>query len=74
MLSSPPLSVVTQPQSARSRWLGMVVLLVTLALAGCAGLPKEVDRPGSVALAAPGDTPLGKLVAARRAAEGARHA
>ena len=74
MLSSPPLSVVTQPQSARSRWLGMVVLLVTLALAGCAGLPKEVDRPVSVALAAPGDTPLGKLVAARRAAEGARHA
>ena len=73
MLSSPPLSV-TPPQSARSRWLGMVVLLVTLALAGCAGLPKEVDRPVSVALAAPGDTPLGKLVAARRAAEGARHA
>jgi len=33
-----------------------------------------VDRPVSVALAAPGDTPLGKLVAARRAAEGARHA
>lgn len=73
MLSSPPLSL-TQPQSARPGWLGMVVLLVTLALAGCAGLPKEVDRPVSVALAAPGDTPLGKLVAARRAAEGARHA
>ena len=73
MLSSPPLSV-TPPQSARPGWLVMVVLLVTLALAGCAGLPKEVDRPVSVALAAPGDTPLGKLVAARRAAEGARHA
>ena len=73
MLSSPPLSV-TQPQSALPGWLGMVLLLVTLALAGCAGLPKEVDRPVSVALAAPGDTPLGKLVAARRAAEGARHA
>ena len=74
MLSSPPLSVVTQPQSALPGWLGMVLLLVTLALAGCAGLPKEVDRPVSVALAAPGDTPLGQLVAARRAAEGARHA
>lgn len=73
MLSSPPLSV-TPPQSARSRWLGMVLLLVAMALAGCAGLPKEVDRPVSVALAAPGDTPLGQLVAARRAAEGARHA
>ena len=73
MLSSPPLSL-TQPQSARPGWLGMVVLLVTLALAGCAGLPKEVDRPVSVALADPGDTPLGQLVAARRAAEGARYA
>lgn len=73
MLSSPPLSL-TPPQSARSRWLGMVLLLVAMALAGCAGLPKEVDRPVSVALAAPGDTPLGQLVAARRAAEGARHA
>ena len=73
MLSSPPWSV-TPPQSTRTGWLCRVVLLATLALAGCAGLPKEVDRPVSVALAAPGDTPLGKLVAARRAAEGARHA
>lgn len=73
MLSSPPLSL-TPPQSTRPGWPRWVVLLVAMALAGCAGLPKEVDRPVSVALAAPGDTPLGQLVAARRAAEGARHA
>lgn len=73
MSTLPPLSS-HQPQRVSPGWLCWVVLLVAMALAGCAGLPKEVDRPVSVALAAPGDTPLGKVVAARRASEGARHA
>ena len=46
MLSSPPLSV-TPPQSARSRWLGMVLLLVTLALWRRSEHSLAVDRIAS---------------------------
>jgi len=73
MLSLPSPSS-TLPQRARPGWLGVVTVVVAMALAGCAGLPKDVDRPVSTAWVTPADTPLGQLVAARRAAEGARHA
>lgn len=73
MLSLPSLSFA-QPQRARPGWLGAAMVVAAMALAGCAGLPKDVDRPVSIALADPGDTPLGQLVAKRRAAEGGRHA
>lgn len=61
-------------QRARPGWLGMVLVVFATALAGCTGLPKDVHRPVSVAWSTPGDTALGRLVTARRAAEGARHA
>lgn len=73
MFSLPPTSP-TLPLRARPGWLDMALVVVAMALAGCAGLPKDVDRPVSAAWSAPGDTPLGQLVAARRVAEGARHA
>ncbi|RQO82057.1 phospholipase D family protein [Acidovorax sp. FJL06] len=50
-----------------------VAVVTTVAVLGCAGLPKDVDRPVSTALQNPGDTALGQLVEARRAAQGARH-
>ena len=49
------------------------VLAASLAITGCTGLPKDVDRPVSRALPTPGDTALGQLVEARRAADGAPH-
>lgn len=61
--------------SAFSRHLrfGAIALLLPLFLAaGCAQLPKDVERPVSSALAAPADTPLGVLVQQRRGAEGTR--
>lgn len=50
-----------------------LALVATVALMGCAGLPKDVERPISTALQNPGDTALGQWVEARRAAQKARH-
>lgn len=50
-----------------------LVLLATVALMGCAGLPKDVERPVSTALQNPSDTTLGQWVEARRMAQKARH-
>jgi len=54
-----------------ARW--SLALLATVALMGCAGLPKDVERPVSTALQNPGDTALGQWVEARRMAQKARH-
>ncbi|MDI3384253.1 phospholipase D family protein [Xenophilus aerolatus] len=56
---------------AAGRWLPTTLrasasLLIALAMSACAELPKNVDRPESVALASPAGTALGDLVAARR--------
>ncbi|MBS0425924.1 MAG: phospholipase D family protein [Proteobacteria bacterium] len=56
---------------ATGRWLPTALrasasLLIALAMTACAELPKNVDRPESVALASPAGTTLGDLVAARR--------
>lgn len=50
-----------------------LALLATVALMGCAGLPKDVERPVSTALQNPSDTPLGQWVEARRMTQKARH-
>ncbi len=53
-----------------ARWL--ILIFTVFWLAGCASLPDDVERPVTQALASPGETPLGHLVQARRAAAGAR--
>ena len=62
----------------RARWTsGLAALLFPAILgawvAGCASLPQDVARPVSTALANPGDTRLGKAVAARAAKAGTRN-
>ena len=52
-------------------WLGATALCLA---AGCTGLPQEVERPVSQALATPGSTALGQMVQERRASAGARPA
>ncbi|PJI97204.1 phospholipase D-like protein [Acidovorax sp. 69] len=59
--------------SAATRRAGLAIAMVAaMAMGGCTGLPKDVDRPVTIALQAPSDTALGQLVTARRAAQGAR--
>ena len=52
----------------------LTVLLMTLALlSACASLPTDVSRPESMALATPGDTPLGRAFARRASSAGSRN-
>ena len=67
----PSFSPLQTSLARRSRWA--LALVATVALMGCAGLPKDVVRPISTALPNPGDTALGQWVEARRAAQKARH-
>ena len=53
--------------SALTTWRWWLLLLASLWISGCASLPSNVDRPVSNALASPGETRLGQLVAARAA-------
>ena len=46
--------------------------VTALVLAGCAQLPRDVDRPVSTAISAPAATALGAIVQERRAATGGR--
>ena len=59
--------------TARYGWLALLAVVLTGAITGCAGLPKDVQRPVSTALPSPADTALGQLVDDRRAAAGGRH-
>ncbi len=68
-LPAPPFLANT----ARYGWLAVTALFFAGLFAGCAGLPKDVDRPVSTALASPADTSLGRVVDARRTAAGGRH-
>ncbi|WP_284620365.1 phospholipase D family protein [Aquabacterium humicola] len=43
--------------------MALLVLVLVLALGGCAGVPRAVERPVSASLAAPADAPLPQLVA-----------
>lgn len=60
--------------ATRHGWLAILVLVVAVTTSGCAGLPKDVERPVSTALASPAGTALGQIVDERRAAAGGRHA
>ena len=48
------------------RWLLLWLAALALALAGCAGLPRDVERPVSTAWPTPGDTALGQLAERKR--------
>lgn len=60
--------------AARYGGLALAAAMTAGLISGCVGLPKDVSRPPSVALASPADTALGQLVIGRRAAAGARNA
>ncbi len=60
--------------ATRRVWLSILALAIAGAISGCAGLPKDVERPVSSALASPAGTALGQLVEEHRAAAGGRHA
>ncbi len=61
--------------SAGRTWGGWVLIVAALgaALTGCAGLPEQVDRPVSTALADPSPTPLAQWAQTQRSADKARH-
>ena len=62
---------VTQKPGRAFLWAGL--MLAGLAVTGCASLPSDVERPRSQALANPGQTSLGKSIAARAARAGTRN-
>ena len=57
---------------ARHGGVALVTVLAMALVTGCAGLPQDVARPESTALASPAGTPLGQLVETHRQAAGAR--
>ena len=61
------------PRTARYGWLALMAVAIAAGASGCAGLPKDVQRPVSTAFTAPETTALGQLVGQRRAAAGGRH-
>lgn len=73
MLLSTPAIPAFLGNTARYGWLALLAVIVAGATSGCAGLPKDVERPVSSALASPAGTPLGQLVEERRASAGGRH-
>ncbi|PIF27050.1 phospholipase D-like protein [Acidovorax sp. 56] len=77
-LAHPPLPSL-RPTHRRplsgSAWVGwgLTVAALGAALTGCAGLPEQVDRPVSTALADPSPTPLAQWAQTQRSADKARH-
>lgn len=72
MLRTPPVPAFLTT-TARYGWLALMAVVLAGAITGCAGLPKDVERPVSSALVSPAGTALGQLVEDRRAAAGGRH-
>ncbi|MBV7539562.1 phospholipase D family protein [Acidovorax sp. sic0104] len=72
MLRTPPVPAFLTT-TARYGWLALMAVVLAGAISGCTGLPKDVDRPISSALASPAGTALGQLVEDRRTAAGGRH-
>ena len=60
--------------AVRRVWRAAWALAAAVTVTGCAGLPKDVERPVSTALPSPAGTALGQLVEQRRTAAGGRHA
>lgn len=58
----------------RRLWLPGLLLCITVLVASCQALPRNVERPVSEAWTSPQATPLGELTRQRRAQAGARHA
>lgn len=69
-----PASIAAKDLAAAARhgWMALVTVLAVALFTGCAGLPQDVARPESTALASPAGTPLGQLVETHRQAAGAR--
>ena len=80
-LAHPPLPSLRpthrRPLSGSAGWTGvgwvLTVAALGAALTGCAGLPEQVDRPVSTALADPSPTPLAQWAQTQRSADKARH-
>ena len=77
-LAHPPLPSLRPPHRrplSGSAWVGwgLTVAALGAALTGCAGLPEQVDRPVSTALADPSPTPLAQWAQTQRSADKARH-
>ncbi len=75
----PPVSAITPPRASSRSVLQrlqhhcmLVVALATILLAGCAQLPRDVERPISYALQSPQSTPLGQRVERHASAVQAR--
>src|SRR3989344_1722824 len=73
MLLSTPAIPAFLGNTARYGWLALLAVIVAGATSGCAGLPKDVERPVSSALASPAGTPLGQLVEEPATPAGGRH-
>ena len=69
----PEPNFASPPFQAPNAWQWLLLLLASLWISGCASLPSNVDRPVSNALASPGETRLGQLVAARAAKAATRN-
>ncbi|WP_082604140.1 phospholipase D family protein [Acidovorax sp. Root217] len=67
-----PIALKDLAATARYGWMGLVATLAVAVITGCAGLPQDVDRPESNALASPAGTPLGQMVEANRQAAAGR--
>jgi putative cardiolipin synthase len=72
MLPLPPHRVSSRRTPCHGR-LALLAFVIAAGVAGCAGLPKDVQRPVSTAYGAPHTTGLGQLVDGRRVAAGGRH-
>ena len=51
------------PRTARYGWLALMAVVIAAGASGCAGLPKDVQRPVSTAFTAPETTALVKRAA-----------
>ena len=68
-----PIALKDLAATARYGWMALVTTLTVAVATGCAGLPQDVARPESTALASPAGTPLGQLVETNRQAAAGRY-
>ncbi len=68
-----PIAIKDLAAAARHGSMALVAALAVVVVTGCAGLPQDVARPESMALASPAGTPLGQLVEANRQTAAGRY-